>query len=136
MTDRDAARSGQDHVRGDRTSPASCRRAPLYFWAVDETTSAGVKHPGQVWRFTTAGGIGGVKGEYFTGMVPTGEPVLTRIDAAIDFAWGDGGEPGRTRSPSTSSPSGGPRISKSRSPTATPSSRAPTTASACGSTTG
>jgi hypothetical protein len=65
----------------------------LYFWAVDETTSAGVKHPGQVWRFTTAGGPAGVKGEYFAGMVPTGKPVLTRADAAIDFTWGDGGSP-------------------------------------------
>jgi beta-glucosidase len=33
----------------------------------------------------------GLKGEYFTNMNLEGLPVMNRTDAAVDFAWGDGG---------------------------------------------
>ncbi len=62
-----------------------------YYWAVDETTAAGVVSLGDVWQFTTTGpDVGGVKGEYFSNMTLDGEPALTRTDDAIDFSWGEG----------------------------------------------
>jgi beta-glucosidase len=41
--------------------------------------------------FTTSGGkrVGGLKGEYYRGHFEGG-PVLTRVDATVDFDWGDG----------------------------------------------
>jgi len=74
--------------------PGKLAAETTYFWAVDETTMTGTKYAGDVWRFTTTGGVGGVKGEYFNGMTPAGAPALTRIDPAIDFSWGDPGGPG------------------------------------------
>ena len=75
--------------------PGKLAAETTYYWAVDETTGTGVKHDGEVWRFTTVGGApGGAKGEYFNGMTPAGVPALTRLDPAIDFSWGDPGGPG------------------------------------------
>ena len=53
--------------------------------------SARTTFPGEVWSFTTAGGPGGVKGEYFanTSRNIVGVPALTRIDPSINFTWGD-----------------------------------------------
>ena len=59
-----------------------------YYWVVDEVGLA-TTVPGEVWHFTTAGGPGGVKGEYFTNTnrnVPAA-PTLTRIDPSINFNW-------------------------------------------------
>ena len=64
-----------------------------YYWAVDSRDSVAT-YPGQVWSFTTAGGPGGVKGEYFQGMTPGNVPAITRVDTNIDFAWGEGSGPG------------------------------------------
>jgi len=72
--------------------PGTLAPKTTYYWAVDELN--GAKHAGDVWSFTTAGGGGGVKGEYFNNMTVTGAPALTRIDPAIDFSWGDPGGPG------------------------------------------
>ena len=49
--------------------------------------------PGEMWSFTTAGGPGGVKGEYFanTSRNVVGTAALTRIDPSIDFNWGNDG---------------------------------------------
>jgi hypothetical protein len=65
-----------------------------YFWVVDEIDLSGVKHAGEVWSFTTIGGPGGVKAEYFVGMTPAGDAALTRIETNIDFHWGQTGSPG------------------------------------------
>jgi len=74
--------------------PGVLESETVFFWAVDETTSTGVKYPGAVWRFTTAGAGGGVKGEYFSNMTLTGGPALTRTDESIDFSWGEGSPDG------------------------------------------
>lgn len=62
-----------------------------YFWAVDEIDLSGVPHAGEVWTFTTIGSPGGVKAEYFVGTTPDDAPAITRLEANIDFNWGDGG---------------------------------------------
>jgi hypothetical protein len=62
-----------------------------YYWAVDELD--GVKYEGPVWSFTTAGGGGGIKAEYFGNMTVTGVPFLTQIEPDINHSWGDPGGP-------------------------------------------
>ena len=54
-----------------------------YFWAVDE--SGGGDQPGPVWTFTTEGGGGGIKGEYFTNTTLSGLPAVTRIDQTVNI---------------------------------------------------
>jgi hypothetical protein len=85
--------SGQTTVTFE---PGALAAQTTYYWAVDEQTMSNATYPGDVWQFTTTnpGVSGGVKGEYFNGMTPTGVPALTRIDPAIDFSWGDPGGPG------------------------------------------
>jgi hypothetical protein len=56
-----------------------------YYWRIDEYTSGGTKYPGKVWSFTTTGGGGGIKGEYFNNTTLSGFPVLTRIDPSVNF---------------------------------------------------
>ncbi len=60
-----------------------------YYWAVDEYSTD--TFPGEVWSFTTAGGAGGAKGEYFanTSRNVVGVVALTRTDPSIDFTWGE-----------------------------------------------
>ncbi len=67
-------------------SPGPLAQNTTYYWAVDETTISGQKQPGAVWSFTTVGGSGGVRGEYFAGTNPSGIPLLTRIDQRIDVS--------------------------------------------------
>jgi hypothetical protein len=74
-------------------APAGLAEQTVYYWAVDEVTLTG-RNAGEIWSFTTTGPGGGVRGDYFNGMTPEGVPGLTRIDPAIDFAWGDPGGPG------------------------------------------
>ena len=63
--------------------PGALQEQTTYYWAVDE--SGGDKpYAGDVWSFTTVGGGGGLRGEYFIGNAPTGEPALSRIDQTID----------------------------------------------------
>lgn len=75
-------------------TPSELAKNTKYFWVVDEIDSAGVTHPGEVWSFSTIGGPGGVKGEYFASKTPGGDVALTRTETNIDFNWGDGGGPG------------------------------------------
>ena len=72
--------------------PGTLAGQTTYYWAVDEVGA--VKSPGEVWSFTTAGGGGGVRGEYFNNMTVSGMPVLSRIDPSIDFSWADPASPG------------------------------------------
>ena len=74
------------------TPPGPLEPETTYYWRVDEfNPPTTIKGP--VWSFTTARLGGGVKGQYFTGMSPVGNPVLTRTDPQIDFSWGDPGSP-------------------------------------------
>ena len=57
-----------------------------YYWRVDEFDALQT-HKGDIWSFTTTGGDGGVKGEYFGNTNLMGTPVLTRIDQKVDFDW-------------------------------------------------
>jgi hypothetical protein len=61
----------------------------VYSWRVDSIEEDGTTHIGDVWTFKTAGPNAGAKAQYFQGM-NFETPVLSRTDAAIDFAWGDG----------------------------------------------
>ncbi len=60
-----------------------------YFWAIDEVI-ANVTYAGPVWSFTTEGGTGGIRGDYFVGTTPKGVPAVSRIESTVDFAWGAG----------------------------------------------
>jgi hypothetical protein len=60
-----------------------------YYWRVDESDAQTV-HKGKVWSFTTTTPGGGLKGEYYNNMTLSGLPVLTRIDAGVDFNFGAG----------------------------------------------
>jgi hypothetical protein len=65
-------------------NPGPLAQNTSYYWAVDETTISGEKVPGVVWSFTTLGGGGGLRGEYFIGTSPAGTPALSRIDQEIN----------------------------------------------------
>jgi hypothetical protein len=65
-----------------------------YYWRIDARNSSGTT-TGDVWRFTTTTEEpppidGGVKAEYFAGIIPQGVPCLTRIEPGIDNNWGNG----------------------------------------------
>jgi hypothetical protein len=64
--------------------PGTLASNTTYYWAVDEIGAQ--KQVGDVWRFSTAGGGGGLKGEYFTNDSLNGLPALTRIDAVVDIS--------------------------------------------------
>ncbi len=72
-------------------SPGAIEPDKTYYWRVDEFDVLAT-HKGSIWSFTTAGEGGGVKGEYFTGMTPSGISALTRIDPQINFDF-SGDEP-------------------------------------------
>jgi hypothetical protein len=74
-------------------APGALTANTTYYWAVDEIGATG-KNAGPLWSFTTIAPGGGVKGEYFNGMTPSGKPALTRTDPSINFSWGDPGGPG------------------------------------------
>jgi len=76
-----------------RYTPDALAEDTTYYWVVDETGAA--PQAGDVWSFTTVGGGGGLKGEYFSNTSLSGMPVLTRIDPDVNFNWaGEGpGEP-------------------------------------------
>jgi len=57
-----------------------------YYWRVDEADGRQT-YTGDVWKFTTTSGGGGIKGEYFNNANLSGTPVLTRIDQQVDFSW-------------------------------------------------
>jgi hypothetical protein len=65
--------------------PGTLAMNTTYYWAVDEIDNNGNKKRGDVWSFTTAGGGGGIKGEYFNNTTLSGMPALTRIDPSVNF---------------------------------------------------
>jgi len=65
--------------------PGTLALNTTYYWRIDEYNAGGTKFPGKVWSFTTTGGGGGIKGEYFNNTDLSGLPVLTRIDPTIDI---------------------------------------------------
>jgi hypothetical protein len=89
-----AAAAAKPRQFGATYAPAGLAEKTTYYWAVDEIASGDQKYAGPLWSFTTTGPGGGVKGEYFNGTTPMGEPALTRLDPSIDFNWGDPGGPG------------------------------------------
>jgi len=64
--------------------PGTLALNTTYYWRIDEYNSGGTKFPGVVWSFTTTGGGGGLKAEYFNNTDLSGFPVLTRIDPSIN----------------------------------------------------
>ncbi len=83
-----------DAAGGAPQAPSSYDAGPLeagktYYWRVDESDAQTV-HRGKVWSFTTTTTGGGLKGEYYNNMTLSGLPVLTRIDAGVDFNFGAG----------------------------------------------
>ncbi|GEM_PF-354434 len=85
--------------------PGPLQAGTTHYWRIDEVSTAGTEK-GQVWSFTTIGPGGGAKGEYFTNIDLSGDPAVTRIDAAIDFSWPDGSTAG-TNSPAEGIPTNG-----------------------------
>ncbi|MHC4146592.1 MAG: PA14 domain-containing protein, partial [Planctomycetota bacterium] len=82
--------------------PGTLEREKTYYWRVDEFDGANTQ-TGDVWSFTVARDVGGLKAEYFDNRNLAGEPILTRVDPQIDFDWGNGDVPGEN-SPDTTIP--------------------------------
>ncbi|MCL5281240.1 MAG: PA14 domain-containing protein [Planctomycetes bacterium] len=77
---------GKGTLTAPMFDPGALTQNTTYYWVVDETTTTGTKNPGQVWSFTTIGsGEGGLRGDYFVGNAPSGEPALSRIDKTLDI---------------------------------------------------
>jgi len=70
--------------------PGTLVKDTVYYWRIDERVAGGVVHQGEVWSFRTIGPGGGVKAQYFGGMIPAGVPVLTQIEDSINHTWGTG----------------------------------------------
>lgn len=82
MTSQDADATSWD-------PPGTLQLNKTHYWRVDEQNSDGTVHKGDVWSFTTASRPnGGLKGQYYDNSDLAGDPVLTRIDPEINFAWG------------------------------------------------
>ena len=92
FADIDAAAGGMPQALTTFTPAGPLEAEKTYYWRVDEFDVTAT-HKGPVWSFTTARLGGGVKGEYFQGMSPGGNPAVTRTDPQIDFSWGDPGGP-------------------------------------------
>ncbi len=60
-----------------------------YYWRIDEDDDANV-YTGEIWSFTTATASMGALGEYYNNQDLADQPVLTRVDYAIDFPMQDG----------------------------------------------
>jgi len=63
-----------------------------YYWRIDESDGRQT-YRGNVWSFTATSGGGGLKAEYFNNANLSGDPVLTRLDQQVDFAFA-GASPG------------------------------------------
>ena len=70
-------------------NPGTLELGKTYYWRVDGFDGV-TTHRGDVWSFTMTTPGGGLKGEYYNNPNLSGEPVLTRTDPGIDFAWGSG----------------------------------------------
>jgi len=66
-----------------RYTPDALVENTTYYWVVDETGAT--PQAGDVWTFTTVGGGGGLKAEYFSNTSLSGLPVLTRIDPEVNI---------------------------------------------------
>jgi len=75
----------QGSVQVPLYEPGVLQEQTTYYWAVDEKIS-GVTYAGPVWSFTTEGGGGGARGNYFIGTTPSGTPALSRIDPEINVS--------------------------------------------------
>ncbi|MCP4261114.1 MAG: hypothetical protein GY774_26955 [Planctomycetes bacterium] len=69
--------------------PGQLEQGKTYYWRVDSSDGLTV-HRGEVWSFTTTVPGGGLIGEYFNTMNPSGQPVLKRTDPSIDVDYGTG----------------------------------------------
>ena len=69
-------------------TPGSLEPAKTYYWRIDEYDAVKT-YKGDVWKFTTAGIGGGVRGDYFNGMNFENR-MLSRVDPQISFAWSEG----------------------------------------------
>jgi len=74
---------------GTTYDPGPLELGKTYYWRVDGFDGVETFR-GDVWSFTTTTSGGGLKGEYFNNPNLSGDPVLTRVDPVIDFAWGAG----------------------------------------------
>jgi len=79
---RDASVSKGSLIAASYT-PEGLQEDTTYYWVVDETGAS--PQAGDVWSFTTVGGGGGLKGEYFSNTSLSGMPVLTRIDPEVNI---------------------------------------------------
>jgi hypothetical protein len=89
-TDKDAvanrsASASKGSVIAPTYDPKALQANTTYYWAVDETTVTGQKVVGPIWSFTTVGGGGGLRGDYFIGNAPSGTPALSRIDQSVNI---------------------------------------------------
>ncbi len=64
--------------------PGALQENTTYYWAVDEIIS-GTKYAGPVWSFSTLGGSGGIRGDYFVGTTPGGMPAMSRVDQEVNI---------------------------------------------------
>jgi len=69
--------------------PGQLEQGKTYYWRVDSSDVLTV-HRGKVWSFTATAPGGGLIGEYFNTMDPSGQPVLKRTDTSIDVDYGTG----------------------------------------------
>ncbi|MCP4609926.1 MAG: hypothetical protein GY845_14555 [Planctomycetes bacterium] len=79
--------TGAAAIIGNMYEPGQLDQGKTYYWRVDSSDGLAV-HRGKVWSFTTAVPGGGLIGEYFNTMIPSGQPVLKRIDPSIDVDFG------------------------------------------------
>ncbi len=68
--------------------PGALELEKTYYWRIDEFDGAATLK-GDVWSFTIRKAGGGLKAEYFNNRSLSGEPMLIRTDAEIDFYWGN-----------------------------------------------
>jgi len=73
-----------------RHDPGTLAEDTTYYWRIDEHDEGGAVHEGEVWSFATTGPGAGARAEYFKGTDLSGEPLLSRVEEAIDHAWGGG----------------------------------------------
>jgi hypothetical protein len=81
--------AGQMVVGNEFDPPGLLEPQTTYYWRVDSLTATGLVR-GDVWSFTTAGpDVGGLLASYFNNQNLQGNPVLTRIEGPLAFAWGN-----------------------------------------------
>ncbi|MDT8301133.1 MAG: LamG-like jellyroll fold domain-containing protein [Sedimentisphaerales bacterium] len=79
--------AGAAPIIANMYEPGQLGQGKTYYWRVDSSDGLEV-HRGKVWSFTTAVPGGGLIGEYFNTMIPSGQPVLKRTEPLIDVDYG------------------------------------------------